>query len=69
MSKQSIAGDDFPKVDNPRPGSCYHISWAWRGCYWQLDRIEGETAHMLTPRTRKRITCKVSDLRETHRNT
>lgn len=69
MNKRVPAGDDFPKVETPVLGICYHISWAWRGCYWQLVKIEGDTAHMITPKTRKQFTCKVSDLRMTHKHT
>jgi hypothetical protein len=54
-------------VKEPIIGLNYHISWARkRGMLWKLVKIVGDTAHLKTPKTKRPITCKVSELRETN---
>ncbi len=54
-------------VEKPNVGGLYHVSWAKHGCVWRLLKIDETTgiATMITPKTRKEITVKVSDLRHT----
>jgi hypothetical protein len=42
-------------------GKGIHLTWARRGCVWRLERIEGDTLHLYTPETKKRMTAKASD--------
>ena len=44
-------------------GKGIHLSWANKGCIWILDRIEGDTLHMHTPRSKKRFVGKAADAR------
>lgn len=54
-------------VKTPQIGLNYHISWARkRGMLWKLERIENDIAYLKTPKTKKPIKCKVSELRETN---
>ena len=61
-------GDLF-KVDNPHAGGTYHVSWAKKGCVWNCSAVnEDGTVDLVTPKTRKRLRVKISELRHT-RNT
>ncbi len=56
-------------VDKPRIGEKYHLSWAKsHGMVWKLKAIEGDEVILETPRTKKILKSKLSDLREIRRN-
>lgn len=59
--------DELIPVENPVLGKLYHLSWAHsRGCVWNLIKInENGIIVMRTPKTKKEITAKLSDLRHT----
>lgn len=47
-------------------GKSYHVSWAHNGCVWRLCKLnEDGTALMQTKVSKKEITVKQSDLRNT----
>lgn len=52
-------------VEVPHVNQLYHLSWASGGCVWRLIEINGDKCKLRTPKTRKEITAKVSDLRHT----
>lgn len=54
-------------VDTPVIGRSYHLVWAKNGCVWNLISINGEECILKTPKTKKEITAKVTDLRNTHK--
>jgi len=56
-------------VESPVIGRMYHISWAKVGCAWNLLEINGVSCTMITPRTRKKITVKLTDLRNIKKHT
>lgn len=60
--------DPLLPVINPKIGARYHLSWARsHGMIWVLTAIDGETAIMRTPKTKKILKTKVADLRHTRR--
>ena len=59
---------DLMKVEKPVISHKYHVSWAAKGCVWRLIDIQGENAILQTPKTKKRITANLSDLRHIRRN-
>lgn len=42
-------------------GKCIHLNWARAGCVWILERIEGDTMHLITPSTGKRRMAHIND--------
>ena len=53
-------------VENPVIGQPYHLKWARsRGMVWILLEIQGDKAIMRTPKTKKQLIAKVSDLMHT----
>lgn len=56
-------------VDTPKVGAMYHVSWAAHGCVWRCLNINEHncTAEMITPKSKKRITVRLSDLRHTRK--
>lgn len=58
-----ILQDHFPKEF--LVGRKYHVAWAKkRGMVWRLKEIQGDMALLITPKSRKEIRVKKSDLRE-----
>ncbi len=49
-------------------GKQVHVLWAHRGCTWRLVRVEGQTAHLVTPRTGKSLRAHIKDLYPTRKN-
>jgi len=58
------------EVLEPCVGCMYHVSWASHGCVWRCIsiNIEKKTALLRTPKTRKEITVRLSDLRHTRQD-
>lgn len=43
-------------------GKQVHLGWASKpGFVWNLEKIEGNRLHLITPKTRKRITSSIHD--------
>lgn len=59
-----IPPDDLPRMR----GKPIHLSWARHGCTWVLHAIEGDTLHLITPKTGKRITAKAADAQYTRKH-
>lgn len=58
--------DPLMPVINPKIGAKYHLSWAKsHGMIWVLMAIEGDVAVMRTPKTKKVLRTKLTDLRHT----
>lgn len=53
---------------NAAVGKHVHLAWASHGCVWRLVSVDGEVAHLETPKTRKKRTANVSDLCYTRSN-
>lgn len=43
-------------------GKRVHVKWAHHGCNWTLIRVDGDIAHLRTPKTRHDMTANVRDL-------
>jgi hypothetical protein len=43
-------------------GKRVHVSWARWGCTWELAKVDGRTATLRTPKTRKIVTTDISTL-------
>lgn len=55
-------------VTTPVLGKIYHISWTKsEEMCWILKKIVDDIAYLETPKTKKPIQCKISELRETSR--
>lgn len=54
----------FQKVESPIIGRMYHVAWAKSGCCWNLISINDDSCIMRTPKSKKNINVKISDLRE-----
>lgn len=52
----------YVPVDNPVIGKSYHVRWAHKGCVWKLVEVKGDSCRLVTRKTRKEITVKISDL-------
>lgn len=53
-------------VDEPIIGLSYHVIWSWStGCVWKCREIHKDkgTVTLETPKTKRRIEVKISDLR------
>lgn len=61
---QQIPPEDAPKFI----GKFVHVGWAYKACNWILIRIEGEKAVLMTPKTRKFLTVKLTDLYKTRKH-
>lgn len=59
---------DFIKVETPTINKRYHVSWAKGGCVWILVEIIKDKCILVTPRTKKRITVLLDDLRHTRKD-
>ena len=56
-------------VTTPKIGEKYHLAWAaHKGMVWILLSVDGTRAVLMTPRTHKRLTANVSDLRKINSN-
>jgi hypothetical protein len=56
-------------VENPTIDTKYHLVWAHkRGMVWVLVAIQGGTAVMQTPKTKRILSAKVSDLRHLNKH-
>lgn len=42
-------------------GKPIHMAKAPAGCVWTLERIEGDTNHLITPKTKRRSTGRAQD--------
>ena len=49
-------------------GNLVHVLDWPKGCCFTLEKIEGENAHLITPKSRKRYTMRVDRLAYTRRN-
>lgn len=58
LERKRIELADLPRMI----GKGVHVSWAAKACIWQLKAVEGETAVLITPKTRKRITTSIYNL-------
>jgi len=64
MTNSVIIEQDFI-VTNPTINRKYHISWASRkGMVWILLGFNDERAYLMTPKTKKSISCRLNELRE-----
>jgi len=60
--------DPLLPVINPKIGAKYHLSWAKKhGMVWVLTAIDGDIAIMRTPKTKRVLRTKLSDLRHMRR--
>ena len=56
-------------VTQPQVSVKYHLSWASnRGMVWVLKRIEGNIAILETPKTKRKLSAKINDLRHINKN-
>ena len=53
-----IPEDDLPNMINKQ----VHVSWARKGCVWNLLKVEGVLATLKTPKTHKVITTHINNL-------
>jgi hypothetical protein len=52
----------IPAADLPRMvGKQIHLKWAKPGCTWRLEKVEGETLYLRTPKTGKAFLGRASD--------
>lgn len=59
----------IPPADLPRMvGQPIHLAWAKGGCVWILERIEGDTLHLRTPKTKRPAIGKAADACYTRRH-
>jgi len=69
MRKIFYKTDELIAVDSPKIGEKYHLSWAKKnGMVWVLTSIIGNDAIMMTPKTKKILRAKVSELRHLRKN-
>lgn len=59
-----IPPDELPAM----VGKQVHVRWARSGCTWNLVKVEGRTATLRTPKTKRVITADISDLLYTHKH-
>lgn len=66
MKKIYRTVDPLLPVEHPVIGAKYHLAWARKhGMVWTLVRIEGDSAVLQTPVTKKWLRAKLVDLRHT----
>ena len=67
LYKYTLTYKDYV-VNKPHIGQTYHLSWAYsKAMKWKLEGIssDGVTAFLITPKSKKRISSRVLDLRLT----
>jgi hypothetical protein len=68
MRTGRVYSSDEPllSVEKPEIGKRYHLSWAKKtGMVWVLVGIDGRKALLQTPKTKKKLTAWLADLRHT----
>jgi len=65
MSKTADLPEIYKTTTLPVVGNKYHLSWAKPGCVWRLLSFNVGTGNcdLVTIKSRKRISAKISDLR------
>jgi len=48
-------------------GNKYHLTWAKGSCVWILEQVVGNTAYLITPKSKKRLTSDINTLRCTNK--
>ena len=63
--KKVFESDEYKPTTNPTIGNKYHLQWSYTGCVWRLHSIsaDGVNCVLITPKTKKKISAKISDLR------
>lgn len=51
----------IPK-DKLRPFMKVHCSWAKQGCFWLIEKIDGNIAYLITPTSGKRVKTSIDNL-------
>jgi hypothetical protein len=50
-----------PEMLSRMIGQTIHLSWARKGARWKLVRVEGDTLHLVTPKTGRATTARASE--------
>ncbi len=60
--KTKINFTPIPLNDLPSMvGKAIHLSWAYHGTVWILDKVEEDLLYLHTPKTGKKLTASVKD--------